>query len=71
MQPGSSGSWKVKSEGGARRIGALFAKKSEAIGFAKDRAKKDPVGLVKIQNREGVFEREFTYGKVRPRSRKR
>jgi hypothetical protein len=68
VEPAPSGSWKVKREGGSRASGT-FERKSEAIAFAKEQAKKGPLGQVKIQNGKGRIEREYTYGKD-PRSRK-
>jgi hypothetical protein len=69
VQPSEkSGDWKVKREGGSRASGT-FERKSEAIAFAKEQAKKSALGQVKIQNGEGKIEREFTYGKD-PRSKK-
>jgi hypothetical protein len=69
VQPGSQkGSWRVQKQGGSRASGT-FEKKSEAITFAKEQAKKTGLGQVRIQNGEGRIEREFTYGKD-PRSKK-
>jgi hypothetical protein len=49
------GSWRVQKEGGSRASGT-FDKKSEAISFAKEQAKKTGLGQIKIQNGEGRIE---------------
>jgi hypothetical protein len=68
VQPAKNGDWRVQKQGGTRASGT-FAKKSEAISFAKAQAKKAGLGQVRIQNEEGRIQQEFTYDKD-PRSKK-
>lgn len=55
-------SWEVKLAGG-KRASAVKKLKSHAIAYAKELAKKAPLGQVKIHGTDGKIQREFTYGK--------
>ena len=47
----------------AQRATKNFNKKNKAIKFGRHLAKKSGLGQLKIQRRDGTFQKEFTYGK--------
>lgn len=53
--------WSVKLQN-AERASKNFEKKTNAINFAVDLAKKSPLGQVKIMGKDGKIQQERTYG---------
>jgi hypothetical protein len=59
--PNSSGEkWVVSQERAEFR--REFATKDEAVDFAKERARKEELGQVKVHKKDGNMEYESTYG---------
>ena len=54
--------WKVSREK-AQRANGVFENKNEAIAFARARALKMALSQIKIHNKHGVIQKEYTYGK--------
>lgn len=53
--------WEVKLQGN-QKASALFKNKEEAVDRAVELAKKAALGQVRIQNRKGIIQTEYTYG---------
>lgn len=53
--------WKVKRQGSDRSSGN-FERKKEAIDRAKELAKNQDLGQVKIHKQDGKIQTEYTYG---------
>jgi hypothetical protein len=60
--PNEGGNWSVKGQR-ARRALKNFENKNDAINFGRKIAKNADLGQLKIQKRDGTFQREYTYGK--------
>ena len=52
--------WKVKAEKSQRSSG-IYLTKPEAIEKARELAKKGTLGQVKIHNKDGRIQKEYTY----------
>jgi hypothetical protein len=64
--PNSSGEkWVVSQERAEFR--REFETKDEAVQFAKERARKEELGQVKVHKKDGNMEYESTYGEDPPR----
>ena len=64
--PNSSGErWVVSQERAEFR--REFDTKEEAVQFAKERARKEELGQVKVHKKDGNMEYESTYGEDPPR----
>jgi hypothetical protein len=64
--PNSSGEkWVVSQERAEFR--REFETKEEAVQFAKERARKEELGQVKVHKKDGNMEYESTYGEDPPR----
>ncbi|HEY4564514.1 MAG TPA: DUF2188 domain-containing protein [Thermoanaerobaculia bacterium] len=64
--PNSSGEkWVVSQERAEFR--REFETKDEAVDFAKERARKEELGQVKVHKKDGNMEYESTYGEDPPR----
>jgi hypothetical protein len=64
--PNSSGEkWVVSQERAEFR--REFKTKDEAVEFAKERARKEELGQVKVHKKDGNMEYESTYGEDPPR----
>ncbi|HET9212763.1 MAG TPA: DUF2188 domain-containing protein [Thermoanaerobaculia bacterium] len=64
--PNSSGEkWVVSQENAEFR--REFETKDEAVQFAKERARKEELGQVKVHKKDGNMEYESTYGDDPPR----
>jgi len=62
ISPSDKGNWSVKSEG-AQRAMKNFENKNDAVKFGRQVAKNAPLGQLKIQKRDGTFQKEYTYGR--------
>ena len=63
--PNSSGEkWVVSQERAEFR--RVFETKDEAVEFAKERARKEELGQVKVHKQDGNMEYESTYGEDPP-----
>jgi hypothetical protein len=62
VSPGDDGTWKTRREGADRAAGR-HENKADAVGQAKDLAKKAPLGQVIVQGGNGKIQTEWTYGK--------
>jgi hypothetical protein len=62
VSPRDKGKWIVKGEG-AQRAMKNFENKADAINFGRQVAKNADLGQLKIQKRDGIFQKEYTYGK--------
>lgn len=62
VSPNQQNRWAVKKQDGKKPI-QTFEKKSDAIARAKELAKSQTLGQVKIQKRDGSIQTEYTYGK--------
>lgn len=62
VSPQGDGDWKVKKEG-ATKATNVYANKEDAVQRAKELAKNQELGQVKIQKSDGKFQTEHTYGK--------
>lgn len=62
VTPTKDGDWKTKRSGADRAAG-IHENKSDAIAQAKELAKKQPLGQVKVHGKEGDIQTEYTYGK--------
>ena len=62
VTPRPDGGWQVKREG-AKRPSSIHRKKSPAVDRAREMAKSEPLGQVKIHRKDGTIETEHTYGK--------
>jgi hypothetical protein len=60
--PSDEGAWRVKRSG-ANRATSVHPTQSEAIGKARELAKKDIGGAVIIHSVDGTIRSSFTYGK--------
>ena len=60
--PNEGGNWGVKGQG-ARRALKNFENKNDAVNFGRKIAKNADLGQLKIQKRDGTFQKEYTYGK--------
>lgn len=58
---GERGRWAVTKEGG-QRASAVCPTKTEAEQTARSLAKAQPLGQVKVQDQNGRFQKEWTYG---------
>jgi len=61
VSPTGKGDWNVKTEG-AKRALRKFENKVDAINFGRQVAKNANEGQLKIQKRDGIFQKEYTYG---------
>ena len=61
VTPTGDGDWKVKERGAGRAVKVL-EDKSDALGLAKDLAKKADHGQVIVHGKDGVIQTEHTYG---------
>jgi hypothetical protein len=62
ISPTDKGKWSVKNEGSLRAI-RNFENKKAAVDFGRNIAKRADLGQLKIQRRNGTFQREYTYRK--------
>lgn len=62
VSPSDNGQWSVKGQRAQRAI-KNFENKAEAINFGRQVAKNAELGQLKIQKRNGRFQKEYTYGK--------
>jgi hypothetical protein len=62
VSPSDRGNWSVKGQG-ARRALKNFENKNDAVDFGRQVAKSADLGQLKIQKRDGKFQKEYTYGK--------
>jgi hypothetical protein len=61
VSPNENGDWSVKNEG-AKRALKNFSNKIDAVKFGRQVAKNARLGQLKIQKRDGAFQKEYTYG---------
>ena len=61
VSPSGNRDWKVKREG-ASKASNVFDNKQAAIERAKELAKNQELGQVKIHKADGTFQTEYTYG---------
>jgi len=54
--------WGVRSEGSPRLI-KKFSNKQDAIDYGREIAKKASLGQLKIHDKKGKFQTEYTYGR--------
>lgn len=62
ISPSDSGNWSVKGQGAQRAL-KNFGNKKDAVDFGRRMAKNADLGQLKIQKRDGTFQKEYTYGK--------
>ena len=62
VTPRADGRWDVEAAGSAKPSNT-FDRKADAVDRAKELAKKQPLGQVKIQSEKGRIQTEYTYGK--------
>jgi hypothetical protein len=62
VSPSDKAKWSVKNEGAQRTL-RNFGNKKDAVDFGRQMAKNADLGQLKIQRRDGTFQREYTYGK--------
>jgi len=62
VSPSDRGNWSVKGQA-ARRALKNFENKNDAVDFGRQVAKSADLGQLKIQRRDGTFQKEYTYGK--------
>ena len=60
--PNPKGGWNVKREGSSRTL-SHHPNKQQAMAAARERAKKAPLGQVRIHGMDGRIQQEWTYGK--------
>ena len=58
---GTRGNWRVTREG-AQRASAVTQTKADAVERARELAKAQDLGQVKIHGMDGQIQREYTYG---------
>ncbi len=61
VSPSDKGKWSVKTQGAQRAL-KNCATKNDAVGFGQQLAKKAGLGQLKIQKRDGTYQKEYTYG---------
>ena len=62
VSPSDSGKWSVKGQGTQRAL-KNFGNKKDAVDLGRQVAKNADLGQLKIQKRDGTFQKEYTYGK--------
>ena len=62
VEPRDGGDWAAQRRG-TERAAVVTKNKSDAINDARRLAQQHPLSQVVIQNEDGEFEREYTYGK--------
>ena len=62
VSPNGDGGWRTQREGADRAAGHHDSK-ADAVGQAKDLAKKATLGQVVVQGGNGKIQTEWTYGK--------
>ena len=62
ISPSEKGKWNVKGEGAQRAL-KIFGNKNDAINYGRQVAKNADLGQLKIQKRDGKFQKEYTYRK--------
>ena len=62
VSPTGKSDWRVKTEGAQRAL-KNFENKADAIDFGRQVAKNADRGQLKIQKRDGTFQKEYTYRK--------
>jgi hypothetical protein len=62
VTPGKKGGWDVKNEGSSKALKNLD-RKTDAVKYGRGQAKSADLGQMKIQKKDGSFQKEYTYGK--------